>query len=475
MEWTGRSASLTLLQARPITTAAPDTDEKRNWYLTLRPGDARLQQLRKRVVDRLIPELEAEGETFAAEKLDPFDDRQLADALEKRNAAVAKWKQIYWDEFIPFAHGVRRLAIYYNDAVQPEDPFEFVGLLRGQPLLAAQRNRAIGELAQRLASNHALRNAAEEVLEKNAGALQWPAAREQLMRAAVGAENFVRGFENLIERFLDITYGHERLHDEAESLLRNLIELSRRPGSFEEESSISADVASLEQRIFDAVDPERHAEAVEIIETGRVSWKLRDDDNLLVSRLESQLLRAIEVAASRLRKRGALVGVAQPRREHVGLLARALRAESTDPIAFEISDQPLDAEPSPRSTGETPRQLIGQPASPGVGTGLVRCIRGRDDLSRFRGGEVLVCDAIQPTMTHLVPLASAIVERRGGMLIHGAIIARELGIPCVNGVRDAVELLENGDFVTVDGHLGIVAVGAPEFDLELSPESARSD
>ncbi len=53
------------------------------------------------------------------------------------------------------------------------------------------------------------------------------------------------------------------------------------------------------------------------------------------------------------------------------------------------------------------------------------------------------------------------------MLIHGAIIARELGIPCVNGVRDAAELLEDGDFVTVDGHLGIVAVGEPEFDLEL--------
>ena len=58
-------------------------------------------------------------------------------------SVVAKWKKIYWDEFIPFAHGVRRLATYYNDAVQPEDPYEFVGLLRDQPLLAAQRNHAI--------------------------------------------------------------------------------------------------------------------------------------------------------------------------------------------------------------------------------------------------------------------------------------------------------------------------------------------
>ena len=60
----------------------------------------------------------------------------------------------------------------------------------------------------------------------------------------------------------------------------------------------------------------------------------------------------------------------------------------------------------------------------------------------------------------------------GGMLIHGAIIARELGIPCVNGVRKAADVLQNGDLVTVDGHLGIVTIGAAEFDLELRAESA---
>ena len=69
-------------------------------------------------------------------------------------------------------------------------------------------------------------------------------------------------------------------------------------------------------------------------------------------------------------------------------------------------------------------------------------------------------------MTHLVPLASGIVERRGGMLIHGAIIAREMSIPCVNGVAGAVQWLKDGETVTVDGNLGIVTVGEPEFDLE---------
>jgi pyruvate,water dikinase len=46
------------------------------------------------------------------------------------------------------------------------------------------------------------------------------------------------------------------------------------------------------------------------------------------------------------------------------------------------------------------------------------------------------------------------------MLIHGAIIAREYGLPCVTGVPRATELIESGDMVTVDGFLGIVTVAA---------------
>ena len=215
MEWTGRADAFTVLQARPITTSVPDEDEKRSWYLTLRPGDARLKELRKRVAEQLIPELEAEGRKLAAEELDRLDDQQLADAIEHRCELVAKWKKIYWDEFIPFAHGVRRLATYYNDAVRPEDPYEFVGLLRDQPLLAAQRNRTITELAQQLALNESLRTAVKELLAKHAGSLKWPTFRDELARVIDGATDFICAFEDLSDRFLDIAYDQERLQRSA--------------------------------------------------------------------------------------------------------------------------------------------------------------------------------------------------------------------------------------------------------------------
>ena len=107
------------------------------------------------------------------------------------------------------------------------------------------------------------------------------------------------------------------------------------------------------------------------------------------------------------------------------------------------------------------RQIVGQPAGAGIAVGKARVIVDTSDLFSFQRGEILVCDAIDPGMTFIVPLAAAVVERRGGMLIHGAIIAREYGLPCVTGVPDAAELIKTGDFVTVDGHLGIVTVGEP--------------
>jgi pyruvate,water dikinase len=104
------------------------------------------------------------------------------------------------------------------------------------------------------------------------------------------------------------------------------------------------------------------------------------------------------------------------------------------------------------------RQLVGQPAGPGVAQGPARVILSQADLKKFTHDEVLICDAVDPNMTFVVPLASAVVERRGGMLIHGAIIAREYGLPCVTGVPDATSLIRTGDSVTVDGYLGIVTL-----------------
>lgn len=61
-------------------------------------------------------------------------------------------------------------------------------------------------------------------------------------------------------------------------------------------------------------------------------------------------------------------------------------------------------------------------------------------------------------MTFVVPMASGIVERCGGMLIHEAIIAREYGLPCITGVENASDLIKNRQDIVVDGYLEIVTI-----------------
>jgi pyruvate,water dikinase len=220
-----------------------------------------------------------------------------------------------------------------------------------------------------------------------------------------------------------------------------------------------------EKRLLDAVGAERHDEAGSVIKIGRLSWKLRDDDNVLLGRVEKQLLRAAKVGAGRLQLCERLGPADRVSVESAPVLSAALRDFDGGRLVLPELSGPT-RQSSSRAEGETPRQIVGQPAAPGLATATARVVRGPDDLKGLYAGQVLICDAIQPTMSHVVPLAAAIVERRGGMLIHGAIIARELGIPCVNGVSDTILSIADGEIVTVDGYLGIVTIGPPEFDRE---------
>ena len=73
-------------------------------------------------------------------------------------------------------------------------------------------------------------------------------------------------------------------------------------------------------------------------------------------------------------------------------------------------------------------------------------------------GDVLVTRQTDPGWGAVFPLISGLVMERGGMLSHGAIIAREFGIPSVVGIADATRLIPHGALVHVDGDLGLVRV-----------------
>ena len=103
--------------------------------------------------------------------------------------------------------------------------------------------------------------------------------------------------------------------------------------------------------------------------------------------------------------------------------------------------------------------IRGTPASPGIARGAARVILSPAG-ARLEPGEVLVAPSTDPGWTPLFLTASALVMEMGGMMSHGAVVAREYGIPAVVGVPDATGRIATGARLVVDGSAGTVAVEA---------------
>ncbi len=98
----------------------------------------------------------------------------------------------------------------------------------------------------------------------------------------------------------------------------------------------------------------------------------------------------------------------------------------------------------------------GRAASSGVATGTVKVITRLGELSKLKQGDILVVKQSNPAWTVGMMKAAAMVSETGGIISHVAIVAREMGIPCVVGVENATALLKDGDVIRVDGSKGVI-------------------
>jgi pyruvate,water dikinase len=102
--------------------------------------------------------------------------------------------------------------------------------------------------------------------------------------------------------------------------------------------------------------------------------------------------------------------------------------------------------------------IRGVAASKGVYTGRAQIIETLDDAWRLEQGDVLVCRMTSPPWSPLFATIGALVVNTGGMLSHGAVVAREFGIPAVVATTNATSVIPDGATVTVDGTNGVVTV-----------------
>lgn len=178
------------------------------------------------------------------------------------------------------------------------------------------------------------------------------------------------------------------------------------------------------------------------IEPGELGTPVLDDDQVLsVARLASAVQR------------------------HYGGKPQDIEWCFDDGTLWLVQARPITTLPDRRGGGQPPprveRTLLvrGLGAALGRADGAVRVLASPGEGAALRAGEILVAPMTSPDWLPTIARAGAVVTDSGGMTCHAAIVARELGVPCVVGTRSATTILTDGAIVTVDGAAGEVRAG----------------
>ena len=142
-----------------------------------------------------------------------------------------------------------------------------------------------------------------------------------------------------------------------------------------------------------------------------------------------------------------LIAARRERHEHYRTL--------TVPDCFQGLPDPLPAVGENLSEGAGP--LTGTGASAGIVEGRV-VVMTDPSSAEFEPGDILVTHTTDPSWASIMFLAKALVVDIGGLLSHAAVVARELGVPCVMGTGNGTRVLRTGDICRVDGTAGTVEV-----------------
>jgi pyruvate,water dikinase len=446
IEWTIANGQLHLLQSRPVTTLRPERgdehawteSDRRPWYMTFHRSLESLARLRDELTQDLLPRMDAAAERLAdateGRIVSRMADVQLASEIEHYRRVRDYWNRLYYERFAPLAQAIRLFGAFYNDILAPDDPFAFVDLLVGGELASVRRNKALSEMAAMVRDDEDLRRDLE-------------AGREP------DNEEFNRSLQEFIAEFGELSCIRDWCESGPPGVRRAVLHLAdaetaepsprEAPASVEDFREAPASVEDFREALPEA----QRERGMRLLELARDAWRLRDDDNLSLARIDTTLEEVVEEGRRRLRRRGMGHETSRLSAEQV---ERALRRPGD---MAEVIREAQGGESPPEADR---REFQGHPAGPGVASGPARIIDSYEDLFALEHGEIMVVDALDPTMTFAAPLAAGIIERRGGMLVHGAIIAREYGLPCVTGISRATRIFQDGEQLVVDGFSGIV-------------------
>lgn len=429
--------------------------------------------------DVAIPELSAHYAWIADVPVETLSGAELADAWDEAWRRMGRcWSIHFWVIRGPY-QVIEDLADLYESVVKDATPGEATGLVGG----------SITEL----------HDVARQLEALTGLAAAEPAIRDRLIRgtsvAALTELPEAAAFLEALDRFLD-RHGHlgQNFDDlalaswieEPELLFTELAKRLEHPPEIEEEArreGLAAHADALADRAREAVgdDSAKLAEFESVLAAARRIGHMTETHNYWIDRhAQSSLRRFVVRVGRRLAAEGVL--------DHELDILYLYKAEVPD-----IARQPTDrraliderraetahwrtirppravgkpADPSTpddadrfdgaRYTSTEPDELRGTGASAGTARGTARLTLTQADFGAVQAGDIIVCPSSNPSFVPLFAIAGGLITDTGGVLSHGAVVAREFALPAVVGTGDATQKIADGRLVEIDGTSGIV-------------------
>jgi rifampicin phosphotransferase len=104
-----------------------------------------------------------------------------------------------------------------------------------------------------------------------------------------------------------------------------------------------------------------------------------------------------------------------------------------------------------------PGALVGLPVSAGTVEGRARVLHDLAE-AHLEKGDLLVTASTDPSWTPVFLAITGLVTEVGGLMTHGAVIAREYGLPAIVGVEHATQLIRDGQRIRINGTDGFVEI-----------------
>ncbi len=371
------------------------------------------------------------------------------------------------------AHGLLTRAVRASWADGVRDDVEV--LRRGLPgNVTTEMDLAVGDLGDLVRPHPELATLLRE------GA--WREIRPRLASVPGGAE-FLAAFERFLSRYgergaSEIDLSRPRWRDDPALLLRVIVGglAANEPSTHRKQHRAQFEAGeAAAARIIAAAPRMRRWWITRLCRVARAGMGLREHPKFTIVTIFGTIRAEVLAAGDELVQRGQLA----ERRDafHLGYeeLAHALETPSLDlrgEVAKRIESFARDRARKPpiviTSDGETPTLAIdradlppgalpGTAASAGVVEGIARVVTD-PDREVLHAGEILVAPFTDPGWTPLFVHAAGVVTEVGGMMTHGAVVAREYGIPAVVSVTSALSRIKSGQRIRVDGTRGFVEI-----------------